>query len=97
MIALLTILLLENAFVAWIFNVAPIAGIGIVLAWITWRVASAYGSYEARFTRIEADLANVKTDVANLKTTVTAIDSRLGRVEGQLEIVIDLLKGKKIS
>jgi hypothetical protein len=106
MITTLPTLLMENAFLTWLFNDAPAMALAMVLAWGTWRVASSYGSYQIRFTKIESDLHEVKSEVTDMKKDV---DSRFSRVEGrmdrldgrmdgledQLRIVIDLLKEKK--
>jgi hypothetical protein len=109
MIALITILAIENAFLSWLFQVAPLTASVVIFIWAIWRVASAHSNSEARFTSMETRISRIEVDIDSLKTTVSAIDSRLilvegrlGRVEGrldglegQLRIVIDLLREKK--
>jgi hypothetical protein len=67
--------------------------------WILLRWAAKYGNYEARFARIESDIEALKLDQKEIKlelhTMKDDLNRRLGKVEGQLEVVIDLLKNKK--
>ena len=102
------ILLIENAFLTWLFNYAPMTAFTVVLAWLALRLGSSYGNYQARFTKIESDIIGLKSDIVEIrkdqkemKTELHVMKndfgSRLGRLEAQMEIIIDLLKGKKSS
>lgn len=91
----IAILVMENAFVSWLFNYAPVNAIVIVLVWVALRLGSSYGKCEERFTRIEADIVELKNGQKELTVKVENLGHRLGRLEAQMEIIIDLLKGKK--
>lgn len=87
----------ENAFFSWLFDVAPKAAIGGAALWILLRWAVRYGNYEARFTRIELDLGELKGKVAAIDIRLARLEGRMDGLEKQMEIIIELLKGKNTS
>jgi hypothetical protein len=92
MINAIALVFIENAFFSWLFEVSSTAAVSVAVLWVLMRSSSKYGNYEARFTRLESDQKEIKIELHTMKDD---INRRLGKVEGQLEIVIDLLKNKR--
>jgi|GEM_PF-5664420 len=88
MIYAIALVFIENAFFSWLFDVAPKAAFVAGVMWVLLRWATKFGNYEARFIRIESDQKEIKSELH-------VMNGRLGKVEGQLEMVIDLLKNRK--
>ena len=95
MICATALVFIENAFFSWLFDVAPKAAFVAGVMWVLLRWATKFGNYEARFTRIESDIEALKLDQKEIKSEIHLMNGRLGKVEGQLDMVIDLLKNKK--
>jgi len=75
-----------------------------VFAILAVLVIFSYGKYESRFTKIEArivkiesDIVEIKSDQKEMKVELHALGNRMGRLEAQMEIIIDLLRTKTLS
>ena len=89
---MILLIVLENAFFSWLFNEAPVAGVVAAIVLGLFRIGWILSKHETRLSRLESDVDIIKSDLHRLKEKVATIDTRLGKVEGQLDIVIDMLK-----
>jgi len=86
--------LVANAFFTWLFTNVPEVAVALIGVWVIWYLSGVFRKFEFRLSKVESDLVVLKSDVKELKIAVGALDKRIGRLEGQLEFVIHLLKEK---